>query len=100
MDSVLVGGKHYKMLETSDLINASALANAQYCESSTPGVFVRSVFLPKHGCSGVLYRTGENCLVSNSEGENTVLEISHTFAVEFSDNIIIYVKGTIFSQLA
>jgi len=53
-------------------------------------------FFPKHGYSGILYGIGEHCLVNHAR-EDTVIEISKIFAIEFSTCTAMYVKGTIFS---
>jgi len=81
-----------------DLGAASALVNEQNFEGSiaTIGIFARSIFFPKHGYSGTLYRIGEHYLVNHAR-EDTVIEISKIFAIEFSTCTTMYVKGTIFS---
>ena len=100
VDSILIGGKHYILIDTSDLRAASSLVNEQNFEGSvaTIGIFTRSIFFPKHGHGGTLYRIGEHCLV-NYAREDTVIEISKIFAVEFSMCTAMYVKGTIFSPV-
>ena len=55
------------------------------------GIFVRSVFCPKHGYKGTLYRVGESCLVSIS-GAKLVIIISDIFAVNIDGKKIISLK--------
>lgn len=75
LESILVGGKRYMPLSTPDLQSVFALldhdAQSTVSENSlnTGGIFVRSIFLPRHGPNGTLYRVGEFCLVRNCIGE-------------------------------
>ena len=57
------------------------------------GIFVRSIFLPKYGLNGTLYRVGEFCLVYNSVGEQAVLKISEIFAVSINNIYSSFIKG-------
>ena len=61
LESILVGGKRYIPLSTTDMQSACESIDHPYSTGemeNTAGVFVRSVFLPKHGYKGTLYRVG------------------------------------------
>ena len=66
LESILVGGKQYRPLSTNELQSAYALLDHETEStegaSNTGGIFVRSIFLPKYGPNGTLYRVGEVCL--------------------------------------
>ena len=62
------------------------------------GIFVRSVFIPKHSHEGTLYRVGENCLVMN-ENEEHVIKLSHVFTINISGTYPIFVKGEVYLQV-
>lgn len=60
LESVLVGGKQYM---TPDLQSVFALLDfdtSTVTDSSqnTGGIFICSIFLPRHGLNGTLYRVG------------------------------------------
>ena len=99
LESILVGGKQYMPLNTPDLQSVFALldfdAQSTVSDSSlnSGGIFVRSIFLPRHGLNGTLYRVGEFCLVINSVGEQAILKILDIFAVSINNTYHSFLKG-------
>ena len=85
LESILVGGRRCAPLSSDDLQNVFALLDyePETTADNVGGIFVRSIFLPKHGLNGTLYRVGEFYLVYNSAGEQAVLKIE-IFAVSIN----------------
>lgn len=99
IENILVGGKHYKELTVNDIQDVYALIE---CEEPPPdaagGVFVRSVYMA-HGYNGMLYREGEFCIVSNSRGNQVVLEICEIFSLKISEVYHNYfIKGNVYDR--
>ncbi len=97
LESILVGGKQYKPLSTNELQSVFALLDHEpesiEDASNTGGIFVRSIFLPKHGLNGTLYRVGEVCLVCNSVGELAVVKICGIFAINLNNTYFSFIEG-------
>ena len=97
LESILVGGKQYKPLSTDELQSVFVLLDHEQESiedvSNTGGIFVRSVFLPKHGHNGTLYRVGEFCLICNSMGEQAVVKISDIFTISLNNTYFSFIKG-------
>ena len=99
----IFGGKRYMSLSTPDLQSVFALLDHEsqsVSENSlnTGGIFVRSVFIPRHGPKGTLYRVGECCLVRNCVGEQAVVEILDIFAISTDSTYHSFIKGCKFEQ--
>ena len=100
ISEVLVGGKNYRSMEQSDVDNANALTERDTSENTSAvhvGLFVRSIFLPKHGYGGTLYRVGEHCLATHND-EDIVIKISDIFSLCFSGTYYSFFKGGIYLQ--
>ena len=83
-DAILVGGKQYEPVQQFDVHSAFMLTNKnpemeEAVLRGVGGIFVRSVFIPKHGHEGTLYRVGEHCLVIDENEEQHVIKLSHIF---------------------
>lgn len=105
VDAVLVEGKQYEPVQQSDIHSAFMLTNKNPEMEETVlrgvgGVFVRSVFIPKHGHEGTLYRVGEHCLVIEENEEQHVIKLSHIFTINISGTYPIYVKGEVYLQVS
>lgn len=59
----------------------------------TGGIFVRSIFLPRHGVNGTLYRVGEFCLVCNCVGEQAIVKILDIFVISIDNTYHSFLKG-------
>ena len=103
-DAILVGGKQYEPVQQSDVHSAFLLTNKnlemeEAVLRGIGGIFVRSVFIPKHGHEGTLYRVGEHCLVTDENEDQHVIKLSHIFTINISGTYPIFVKGEVNLQV-
>ena len=103
-DAILVGGKQYDPVQQSDVHSAFTLTNKnpeneEAVLRGVGGIFVRSVFIPKHGHEGTLYRVGEHCLVTDENEEQHVIKLSHIFTINISGTYPIFVKDEVYLQV-
>ena len=82
IESVLVGGKHYRALSKIDIQHTYGLVNFnQPPPDQAGGVFVRSVFMSKHSYNGMLYRIGEYSIATNPQGSGcAILKLNDIFS--------------------
>lgn len=104
VDAILVGGKQYEPVLQSDVESAFILTNKnpemeESVLGGVGGIFVRSVFIPKHGHEGTLYRVGEHCLVTDENEEQHVIKLSHIFTINILETYPIYIKGEVYLQV-
>ena len=83
--NIAVGGKHYYIVPEEEMATAHMLLNAQppTFAGNSGGYSVRSIYIPQHGCSGVLYRVNEHVYISDSinSGNTFVIKISKIFSL-------------------
>lgn len=97
IESILVGGKHYQPLESQDIQEVFTAFNREAPQHDVVGaVFVRSIFMTKHGYDGMLYRVGEHCIVNRQE-EHTVLSITAIFSLRIGEVYNSFIKGKVYS---
>ena len=80
------------------MATAYRLLNKQPPEfvGNTGGYSVRSVYIPQHGYSGVLYRTNEHVYINDvsTSGGNTVIKISKIFSLFINEEAYhVFVSG-------
>ena len=80
------------------MATAYRLLNKQPPEfvGNTGGYSVRSVYIPQHGYSGVLYRTNEHVYINDvsTSGGNTVIKISKVFSLFINEEAYhVFVSG-------
>ena len=79
LTEIAVGGKHYYAVPEDELATAYRLLNEQppAFVGNTEGYSVRSLFIPQHGCNGILYRANEHVYINDSSsGDTIVIKIS------------------------
>lgn len=98
--SVLVGGKHYQALSKTDIQRTYGLVNFnQPPPDQAGGVFVRSVFMTKHSCNGMLYRIGEYCMVTNPQGSGrAIVKICDVFSFNVDQVYHNFIQGYLYAQ--
>ena len=92
-----MGDKQYRPLSTNELQSVYDLLDHETEStedaSNIGGIFVRSIFLPKHGPNGTLYRVGEVCLACNSADERAVVKITNIFAINLNNTYFSFIEG-------
>lgn len=104
VNAILVGGKQYEPVQQSDIESAFILTNRnpemeEAVIKGVGGIFVRSVFIPKHGHEGTLYRVGEYCLITDENEEQHAIKLSHIFTINISETYPIFIKGEVYLQV-
>ena len=85
------------MQQAYSLIGDSSICLTEGPQNVT-GIFVRSIYCPKHGYKGTLYGVGESCLVSNSEGTLVIIVISDVFTVNITGLYYHFIKGSVYDH--
>ena len=100
--NIAVGGKHFYIVPEEEMATAYRLLNVQppTFEGNSGGYSVRSMYIPQHGCSGVLYRVNEHVHISDSNSGNTfVFKISKIFSLLISEETYsMFVSGFKYAQ--
>ena len=99
INEILVGAKHYYIVEEEEMSTACRIASVSVPteEGSVGGFSVRSIFIPQHSYSGMLYRISECILMKlNGYGEQQAMKISKISSFKINQVYYIFISGLLY----
>lgn len=89
-----MGGKKYITVDAHELCNVNN--NFQISDPEIAAISCRSMLCKQHGVNGMLYRVGENLLITVNNNTQQIICATDFFAACVNGEYINFVKGSLF----